>query len=312
MKEAILLLNMGGPSNIGEVKQFLENMFADPNIIQSNIFIRKVVGSIIVKKRLDEARENYNLIGGKSPLLEITNELAKKIEQKSGLKCLPVMRYVPPFASTVLEEFQAEGIKKITLIPMYPHYSTTTTKSSIDDIIKSCKALHYKPEIKVTKSYYNNDAYVTLQAKLIIEALQSKDPTHMKLIISAHGLPLSIIKAGDPYQKQIEENCRLLEKKLQEFGIHFKEIELAYQSKVGNGSWLEPNLSEVLRNPTNLDVLLFPISFTIDNSETIFELDIEHREIAEKIGYNSYRVSKCPNSRDEFADFLIEHAQIKN
>ena len=312
MKQAILLLNMGGPSNIGEVELFLRNMFADPNIIQSNLLIRKLVGSIIVKKRLHEARENYNLIGGKSPLLDITNELAAKIEQKSGIKTLPVMRYVPPFASDVLKELQAEGVEKIILIPMYPHYSTTTTKSSIDDIVATCKKLRYNPEIKVTKSYYNNESYINLQAQLIIDALQSKDPSHMKLIISAHGLPLSIIKAGDPYQKQVEENCKLLEAKLKEFGIHFKEVELAYQSKVGNGTWLEPNLSDVLRNPTNLDVLLFPIAFTIDNSETIFELDIEHREIAEKIGYNSYRVSKCPNSRDEFADFLISLAQINN
>ena len=312
MKQAILLLNMGGPSNIGEVELFLKNMFADPNIIQSNIAVRKLVGSIIVKKRLHEARENYNLIGGKSPLLDITNELAKKIEQKSGIKCLPVMRYVPPFATDVLEELQSEGIEKITLIPMYPHYSTTTTKSSLDDVVKSCKNLNYHPEIKVTKSYYNNDAYIALQAKLIIDALQSKDPSNIKLIISAHGLPLSIIKAGDPYQEQIEENCRLLKAKLNELGVHFKEIELAYQSKVGNGTWLEPNLSDVLRNPTNLDVLLFPIAFTIDNSETVFELDIEHREIAEKIGYNSYRVSKCPNSDDQFADFLINLAQISN
>ncbi len=303
---------MGGPSNIGEVELFLRNMFDDPNIIQSNVVIRKLVGSIIVKKRLHEARENYNLIGGKSPLLDITNELAEKIEQKSGIKCVPVMRYVPPFATDVLEELQSEGVEKITLIPMYPHYSTTTTKSSIDDIVATCKTLNYNPEIKVTKSYYNNDSYITLQAQLIIDALQSKDPSTMKLIISAHGLPLSIIKAGDPYQKQVEENCKLLEAKLKELGIHFKEVELAYQSKVGNSTWLEPNLSDVLRNPTNLDVLLFPIAFTIDNSETIFELDIEHREIAEKIGYKSYRVSKCPNSRDEFADFLISLAQINN
>ncbi len=312
MKQAILLLNMGGPSNIGEVEIFLKNMFADPNIIRTNRLFRKIIGSIIVKKRLHEARENYNLIGGKSPLLDITNELAKKIEQKSGIACLPVMRYVPPFATDVLKKLQTDGIEKIILIPMYPHYSTTTTKSSIDDVIKSCKTLNYNPTIKVTKSYYNNDTFISIQAQLIIDALQSKDPSGMKLIISAHGLPLSIIKAGDPYQKQIEENSRLLQKKLKQLGINFKEVELAYQSKVGRGRWLEPNLSDILRNPTNLDVLLFPISFTIDNSETVYELDIEHREIAKKIGYNSYRVSKCPNSDDAFANFLIELAQIND
>ena len=306
MKKAILLLNMGGPSNIEEVELFLKNMFADPNILPMNKYLRKFIASIIIKKRLNEAQENYKIIGGKSPLLEITNELAAKIEQNSGMACYPVMRYVPPFASTVLKKLQEEGIEELILLPMYPHYSTTTTKSSIDDITQTCKELNFNPKITQIAEYYNNKEFIAIQAGLIKDALEGKDPSQTKLIISAHGLPLSIIEAGDPYQEQIEHNVALLKEQLERDGIYFKEVELAYQSKVGNGTWLEPNLSDVLRNPSNLDVLIFPIAFTIDNSETIFELDIEHREIAQKIGYHSYKVTKCPNSSDAFAKFLAE------
>ncbi len=306
MKQAVLLLNMGGPSNIEEVELFLKNMFADPNILPMNSLLRKLVASIIVKKRLHEAQENYKLIGGKSPLLEITEELAAKIEQNSGTPCYPVMRYVPPFATKVLEDLKAGGIEELVLLPMYPHYSSTTTKSSVDDIIDSCKKINYAVKIRVIEEYYNNSDFVSIQSELIKDALGGNNPADIKLIVSAHGLPLSIIEAGDPYQEQIESNYKLLIEKLREEGINFKACELAYQSKVGNGTWLEPNLSDVLRNPSHLDVLIFPIAFTVDNSETIFELDIEHREIAQKIGYNSYRVAKCPNSSDKFAEFLTQ------
>ena len=304
MKKAILLLNMGGPNSIEEVELFLRNMFSDPNILQTNSLIRKLVGSIIVKKRLHEAQENYKEIGGKSPLLDITNSLAKKVSNLTNTPTYPVMRYVPPFAKEVLTKLQNSGISELTLFSMYPHYSTTTTKSSIDDIMQCCKELNYNPKINVIDRYYDNKEYIKIQSALIKEALKSKDAKDIKLIISAHGLPLDIIKKGDPYEEHIKTNVKLLKEQLINDGIKFKEIELAYQSKVGNGTWLEPNLADVLRNPTNLKVLIFPIAFTIDNSETIFELDIEHKDIATKLGYKYYNIAKCPNDRDDFAKFI--------
>jgi len=306
MKKAILLLNMGGPSNIDEVELFLKNMFADKYILQTNPLIRKLVGSIIVKKRLHEAKENYQEIGGKSPLLEITNSLAQKVHQFTNTRTYPVMRYVPPFAKEVLSKLQKDRVEELILFSMYPHHSSTTTISSIEDIKDSLKELNYNPKLKIIDSYYNNREYINIQATLIQEALQNTPAKDIKLIISAHGLPLDIIEKGDLYQKHIEENCALLKEELQNRGLYFKDIILAYQSKVGNGTWLEPNLVNVLRNPTNLSILIFPIAFTIDNSETVFELDIEHKEIAQKIGYRYYKTAKCPNDRDDFAKFITE------
>jgi ferrochelatase len=304
MSKAIVLLNMGGINSLDEVELFLNNMFSDKYILQTNLILRKIIGKMIVKKRVDEVKQNYKELGGKSPLLDITNKLCKKIKSLTKIPTYPIMRYTPPFATDILSKLKQEGIKEIIAISMYPHYSTTTTKSSIEDLKNALQKLNYSPELTIIDRYYNNLEYVKIQVNLIKDAIKNIDASKLDLIISAHGLPLSIIKKGDPYQKEIEANVNLIKKELKNLNINFKNIKLAYQSKVGNSAWLEPNLSDVLRNPSNLSVLIFPISFTIDNSETLFELNIEHKEIAQKIGYKFYEVVKCPNSSDEFAKFL--------
>ena len=143
-------------------------------------------------------------------------------------------------------------------------------------------------------------------ADKIMESMKKRDTKEYDLLLSAHGLPMSIIKAGDPYEKQIEANISALKIYLQERGIEFHNIKLVYQSKVGSSAWLEPNLIDVLRNPTHKKVVIYPLAFTIDNSETIFELDIEHREIANKLKYDDYIVSKCFNDDDGFVDLIVK------
>ena len=304
MSKAIVLLNMCGVNSLDEVKLFLRNMFSDKYILQTNPIIRKIVGSIIVKKRLNEAIENYKILGGKSPLLDITKSLCKKVEEITSTPTYPTMRYTPPFAKEILQELKSKGVDEIIAFSMYPHFSTTTTKSSIEDLKDNLKELNYNPKLKIIDRYYNNQEYINIQTNLIKDALNGNNPSDITLLVSAHGLPISIIKKGDPYQKEIETNFKLLTKNLQKVGINFKNVKLCYQSRVGSGAWLEPNLVDILRNPDNLNVLIFPISFTIDNSETIFELKIEHKEIADKIGYSYYEVTKCPNDSDEFAKFI--------
>jgi ferrochelatase len=305
-KRALILLNMGGPNNIEEVELFLRNMFSDKNILTMNSITRKLVSTIIINKRLEEVKENYRLLGGKSPLPELTAHLITKLKDKLDIPIYPAMRYVPPFADAALEACQKEGIEELILFPMYPQYSTTTTLSSIEDIEERCQALGYAPKIKVIEPYYDDYHYIEASVEKIVEAMQGKDTKEYDLLLSAHGLPMSIIQAGDPYQNQVEANVSAIKIYLHERGIKFHNIKLVYQSKVGNAPWLEPNLIDVLRNPTHRKVLIFPLAFTIDNSETLFELDIEHREIAEKIKYDDYIVAKCMNSSDKFVELIIE------
>jgi ferrochelatase len=305
-KKALLLLNMGGPNNVEEVELFLRNMFADKNILTMNPYTRKLVSAIIINKRLEEVKENYALLGGKSPLPELTKELIVKLEDRLDMPIYPAMRYVPPFADEVLEKCQKGGVEELILFPMYPQYSTTTTLSSVEDIEQRCKVLDYAPKITVINPYYDDYDYIAASCEKIVEAMEGKNSEEYDLLLSAHGLPVSIIQAGDPYQNQVEGNASAIRMYLHERGIKFHDIKLVYQSKVGNDDWLEPNLVDVLRNPTHRKVVIFPLAFTVDNSETVFELDIEHREIAQKIKYDDYIVAKCMNSSDKFVDLIVD------
>ena len=306
MNRALLLLNMGGPNSIDEVEIFLQNMFADENILPMNRYLRKFVSTIIITKRLEDVKKNYGLIGGKSPLLELTNDLISNLKDRLDIPIYPAMRYVPPFSSNALVECKKNNIDELVLFPMYPQYSTTTTKSSVDDIKKLCQEMDYFPTINVIDPYYDDYEYISASVDKIVESMKGKDTKEYDLLLSAHGLPISIIRSGDPYENHIEANVSAIKIYLKERGIEFHNIKLVYQSKVGSSSWLEPNLVDVLRNPTHRKVVIFPLAFTLDNSETIFELDIEHREIASKIKYDDYIVASCLNSSEKFVNLIVD------
>ena len=306
MSQALLLLNMGGPNNVEEVELFLRNMFADENILVMNPYLRKFVATIIINKRLDDVKENYKLLGGKSPLPALTEELIKKLDALLDMPVYAAMRYVPPFADIALEKCKEEGVDELILFPMYPQYSTTTTYSSLEDIEQRCAVLGYDPKITLIDPYYDDYDYIEASVEKIVEAMEGKDTHDYDLLLSAHGLPVSIIQAGDPYQNQVEGNASAIRMYLHERGIKFNNIKLVYQSKVGSSDWLEPNLVDVLRNPRHRKVVIFPLAFTLDNSETIFELDIEHREIADKIKYDDYIVASCMNSSEKFVNLIVD------
>jgi ferrochelatase len=306
MSKALLLLNMGGPNNIEEVELFLRNMFADKNILTMNPYMRKFIANIIILKRLEDVKENYRLLGGKSPLPELTEELIVKLKKHLNIPVYPAMRYVPPFADEALFLCYKEEIEELILFPMYPQYSTTTTLSSVEDIEQRCTAMGYNPKITLIDPYYDDYNYIKASCEKILEAMEGKNTKEYDLLLSAHGLPLSIIKAGDPYQNQVQGNASAIKTYFAGKGIEFHQIKLVYQSKVGSSAWLEPNLVDVLRNPTHRKVLIYPLAFTLDNSETVFELDIEHREIAEKLKYDDYLVAKCMNDSERFIQFIID------
>jgi ferrochelatase len=306
MKKALLLLNMGGPSHIEEIEIFLKNMFADKNILTMNRYMRSIISSIIISKRLEDVKENYRLLGGKSPLIELTDKLIDRLSTKLDIPIYATMRYVAPFATETLITSQRAGVEELILFPLYPQYSTTTTLSSIEDIKERLEAISYSPKLTIIESYYDDYGYIEASCEKIIEATEHIDRVSYDLILSAHGLPISIIKSGDPYEKQIMANVSAIKTYLYAKGVEFGAIKLAYQSKVGSSAWLEPNLVDVLRDPTNLKVVIYPIAFTIDNSETHFELDIEHREIAQKIGYEDYIVVGCMNDSDKFVEFIAQ------
>ena len=308
-KEAIVLLNMGGPNNLEEVELFLKNMFSDKNILtmKSNL-LRKFVGSMIVFTRAESSQEIYRELGGKSPLVGHTKKLVSKLQERVGESVIVdfAMRYTPPFAEEVIERLNKESVDKIYLIPLYPQYSTTTTKSSLEDFEevyhkKGGDALLYE-----VKHFFENKNY----NKAIIQSIKStmSDASYIDfdIIFSVHGLPQKIVDAGDVYEKHVKRHVEILTQMLQEENMNFHKAHLAYQSKVGPMKWLEPSLDDKLKEVRNRGVIIFPIAFTIDNSETDYELDVEYREIAQEYGFKEYRVCKCPNDSDYFVEALYE------
>ncbi len=308
-KEAVILLNMGGPNNLEEVEVFLKNMFADKNILtmKSNL-LRKFIGGMIVFNRTESSQEIYRQLGGKSPLVEHTKNLVEKLQKRLGDDVLVdfVMRYTPPFADKVIEKLNKTGIEKIYLIPLYPQQSSTTTKSSLEDFEEHYHDSDGDAILVEIKHFFENKTYNKVIVERIKEKMQNTEYNDFDMIFSAHGLPQKIIDAGDVYKQHVEKHVDILKQMLNDNNMKFHEIHLAYQSKVGPMQWLKPSLEEKLNSVRNRGVVIFPLAFTIDNSETDFELEIEYREIAEKLGFKEYRVCRCPNDSKLFIDTLEE------
>ena len=302
-KKALVLLNMGGARNKDELKMFLTNMFNDENILTiKSSFLRKIIAFMITKRRLDDAWKNYELIGNSSPINPLSEKLVEKCNEKiDEYKTYQAMRYTPPFAKDVIEEILKDEISEIVLLPLYPQYSTTTTKSSVEDFVDFLP-YSFGKNIRYIENFYKNDKFNECIVREIEKNRANEDD--FNLIFSAHGLPQKIVTNGDPYEKQMKEHIEILSKKLEEKNINFKSINLAYQSKVGPMKWLEPSLEEMLKNFKEQKVIIYPLSFIVDNSETVFELDIEYRHIALNLGIKEYKVCPCVNDSDEFVEAI--------
>lgn len=305
MKKAIVLMNMGGPNNLDEVKVFLKNMFNDENIIGAPQPIRALIGFIIIKSRLKESKHNYSLLGGISPIVGHTKRLVRRLEKQVDADVFYEMRYTPPFSTEVLKKIKEYD--EIYAIPMYPHYSSTTTKSSIENFVKYAKDFGMENKIKTIDSYYDNSLLNDTIVERIKQTISNDNSKDFTLIFSAHGLTQKIIDKGDPYQKQILANVEIAKQKLKEQNINFKSIEVAYQSRLGPMEWIRPYLDdklEEIRVSGLKKVIIYPISFTVDNSETQGELDIEYREVAEELGFEDYRVCSVHNHHPMFIECL--------
>ena len=260
---------------------------------------------MITTRRLPHAKENYDRIGGKSPLMDHTRRLCAKLETllpDTMVSC--IMRYTPPRADDVLGELKEKGIERLVLLPLYPQYSTTTTRSSLEDVEAALARLDYHPECISVERFYDHPDYVAAVAETVTRALGETDAASFHLLFSAHGLPQKIVDRGDPYEREVIASTKAVTEYLKSTGHVFKAEHLAYQSKVGPMKWLEPSLDTTLASLKGEKVLIVPIAFTIDNSETDFELAIEYREIADEMGIADYRVCRCPNDNDRFVRAL--------
>lgn len=299
---------MGGPNDLEEVEIFLKNMFNDPNIIPiKNTLLRRFVAYMITTSRKEEAKANYEKLGGKSPLNFYTKRLIEKLQNYlEDFYITSAMRYTPPFSKDAIKELMSKNIKEVYLFPLYPHYSKTTVKSSLEDFYYTAKGYGFHARFYDIPNFYKNKKYNEAVIEKILEALDGKNPSEYDLVFSAHSLPKKMIEKGDPYKIEVEENVKILKEMLKKKNIIFNDIHLAYQSKLGPVKWLEPSLDEKLKEIKNKKALIYPISFILDNSETLFELHIEYKEIAKSLGYEDFIVSECINDSDTFCEAVAE------
>jgi len=313
-KIAVVLMNLGGPDSLDAVQPFLQNLFSDPDIFKIPL-VQKPLAKFIARKRAPKVVEEYKLIGGKSPIGYWTELQRRMLEERlnqneSIFKVFIAMRYWKPFTSDVVQEIEKEQFEKIVLLPLYPQYSISTTGSSINEWNRVYRGP--KEKVIVINDFYKNENYLKAINERIDQALNEFDckRDEVYFLFSAHGVPVSYIKKGDPYQKQIEETVQLVMSK-RNFSNTFS---LAYQSKVGPMKWLEPSTdSEIERLIQNgiKNLLVIPIAFVSDHIETLYELDIEYRKIAEGAGVEKYIVMKGLNDSQLFIEALAEEVWKK-
>ncbi len=286
-KIAVVLFNLGGPDGPDDVQPFLKNLFSDPAIIRSPLPVRFFVSRLISKTRAPSARENYARMGGGSPLLPGTRKQAAALDAeltKRGriAKSFIAMRYWKPYAADAVREVLAWGATKVVLLPLYPQFSTTTTASSL----KSWKEAKGPAGVAVC-CYPDAPKFIAAHAKKLIDAWEAAGkPANVRCLLSAHGLPEIVVKSGDPYQWQVERTAAALKPLLPSEW----EVEICYQSRVGPLKWIGPPTDEAIETAAKdgKAILLLPIAFVSEHIETLVELDIEYRHLADKLGAKHY------------------------
>lgn len=309
----VLLLNLGGPDKIEDVRPFLYNLFSDPEIIRLPVkALQKPLAWLISTLRAKKSQANYLEIGGGSPLRQITEAQAEALETKlkemgQDAKIYIGMRYWHPFTEEAIAHIKNDGIDELVILPLYPQFSISTSGSSfrvLEEMWATDQALQ-QVEYTVIPSWYDNVEYLKAMADLIAQELDKfANPERVHIFFSAHGVPVSYVEeAGDPYQTEIEECTRLI---MQTLG-RSNEHTLAYQSRVGPVEWLQPYTEEALKQLGEKGVdnlLVVPISFVSEHIETLQEIDMEYREVAEEAGISNFQRVPALNIHPGFINSL--------
>ncbi len=309
MKLAVVLFNLGGPDSPEAVEPFLRNLFSDPAIIGLPAIIRLPLAWWIARRRAPVARKIYDHIGGRSPIFEETRKQANELEiALSGdgveAKAFVAMRCWHPFSDGAARAVKAFGPDRIVLLPLYPQYSTTTSASSLKDWARAAKKNGIKaPTSRVCCYPYEPGFVAAMAARIGAVADRPKPGVAYRLLLSAHGLPKRTIAKGDPYQWQVEQSAVAVVKSLNRPEL---EPVVCYQSRVGPLEWIGPATdSEIVRaGKDGKGVILAPIAFVSEHSETLVELDIEYRKLAAEAGVPDYRRAATVGTQSDFINGL--------
>ncbi len=319
----VLLLNLGGPDKLEDVYMFLYNLFSDPDLIRLPLkFLQKPIATLIAATRAPISQQNYALIGGKSPLREITEAQADAIAlalQHRGqpAKVYVGMRYWNPYTEEALAQIKQDNITKLIVLPLYPQFSISTSGSSfklIDALWQNDPQLQQIERFTIN-SWYDRPGYIKAMSEVIEAKMHAfAEPDKVHIFFSAHGVPKKYVtEYGDPYQIEIENCVDLIMRSLRQHYSRFNAHTLAYQSRVGPVEWLQPYTEEAIgqlaKRGVN-DLLVIPISFISEHIETLQEIDMEYREVAEAAGIHHFErvpaLNVHPTFIDDLADMVLE------
>jgi ferrochelatase len=312
---AVVLFQLGGPDRPEAVKPFLVNLFSDPAILRVPNWLRPWLAKLIAGRRLKPAMENYAILGGKSPLLELTEQQARALEgalagAAAEVRCFIAMRYWHPFTEEAVAAIKAFGPDEIVALPLYPQFSTTTTGSSMTVWREAVAKAGITAPVRTLCCFHSDGAYAAAQGALVARALDDAQAevgpeVGVRILFSAHGLPESIVTDGDPYQWQVEQTVKAV---LRAMGRGPLPHTICYQSRVTPQKWIGPSTTEAIEDAAEAGeaVLVVPIAFVSEHSETLVELDVEYREEAEEMGIKGYFRAPAPNSDPAFIAALAD------
>jgi ferrochelatase len=309
-KIGVVLLNLGGPLSLNDIEEFLFNLFMDPYIIEIPLrgSLRRVLAKFIARHRAEKTKFYYEIMGGKSPQLEITMKqsiaLEEKLRENLDAKVYIGMRYFKPTIEDAYHNIVKDNIENVILLPLYPHCSRTTTLSSFQEWNRVSENPNERMKILQIESYHDDPLYISAIAERINQTL-NKFPSDIRnnvhILFSAHGVPERIIKRGDPYEKQINETVNLVVRQFK------NPYSLGYQSQVGPIKWLgPPTLDEIRRIASNgvKNLLVVPISFVSEHSETLYEVNYLFRNKATLAGIEHFEMMPALNDSPKFIEAL--------
>jgi protoporphyrin/coproporphyrin ferrochelatase len=315
-KLGVVLLNLGGPDTLDAVQPFLRNLFRDPDIIDfpGSFLVRGGLAKLISTLRAPKIKEQYEEIGGGSPLKAHTMRQAELLEERLSrelpAKVFVAMRYWHPFTDEAVEQLEAEGIRQVLLLPLYPQFSRSTTGSSVNEWKRQIARRPSLASLEwdVVERYFDHPGYLDSLIERIGEGLERfpvERREHVHIVFSAHGTPMKLVREGDPYSFEIEKTVRAV---VDRGGITLP-WSLCYQSKVGPQKWLTPATPDViveLGKHGFEEMLVVPVAFTSDHLETLFELGIEYRKLAHESGIHQYEITEGLNDSPRFIEALAE------
>lgn len=313
---AIVLFNLGGPDRLEAVGPFLRNLFRDPAILRVPFFVRSLLARLIASRRLAAATANYRLLGGHSPLLELTEAQAAALSALLGefeVKTFIAMRYWHPFSDETARAVKAWQPDKVVLLPLYPQFSTTTTGSSLAAWREASCNVGLVAETRSICCYPCDPAFIAATRAGILRSYNEARVSlpagvSLRLLFSAHGLTETIVRQGDPYQWQIEQTVAAV---IAGWDGAPPEHRICYQSRATPQKWLEPSTEQELRQAAadRVAVLVVPIAFVSEHSETLVELDVEYRDLAQTLGVPGYFRAPAQGADAAFIVALAERVR---